>query len=599
MTHAAADTRAGLEPDRSPREPRWRPWAAEARRWGVSIVLLLPAAIPYFAHFATSKPYSRPTGYVQPDMPIYMAKAREYFDSGQFSPTYSNPCSDSYREPRIYFQPWTLALGAAQWFSGLSPRLLFVGFWVVSALCCARVALGLYRELVGLDSRAARHGLVIFFWGGGLLAICGAALALLTKGRVTNSDLFALDPVEGWWFLNFGRNLVYPTESLYHALVFGCILCLLRGHRAWALVLALITAASTPFTGFELVAVLWTWSAIEVGFMENPEGLKPFFVGVSLIAIAFVAYYAVFLNLFPEHRLIASQMSLNWGYSAATFVPAEALVAALALWRIRNYRLAGAVVRSSRNRLLLVWFLVAFALANHEFAVSPRQPIHFDRGYVWTALFFLGAPVLLQLLTALQIRLSRTGARIATVLVLGLFLSDNIAWFASYIAAFHSRVPADIRLKDEEREVLDRLNDPALFGDLLISDDRSIGYLAIAETPLRSWTAHWLETPHFRERERQLDDLFLRGRFAPEWNDRRLLIVVTRGPNVTLPPPWLAERAASLIFEDRKFAIYRVAPRPATRRVKLPPANPPGGKGAPPGDDLADRTEAPGRASQD
>lgn len=570
--------------------------AAELRRWGLSLVLIVPAMIPYLAHFGTSKAYSRPTGYVQHDMPIYMAKAREYFDSRTWHLSYSNPCSDSYREPRIYFQPWTFVLGLAHRVSGLAPRVLFVGFWFVAALCCARVAAALYDEVVRGHSPATRRGLIVFFWGGGLLALSGACLALVSRGRLTSRDLFTLDPFEGWWFLNFGRNLVYPTEALYHALVFLCILCLLRGRRPAALVVALVTAASTPFTGFELLAILWTWSAIEVSFMENTEHLKRFFAGVTILAIGFLGYYVGFLNLFAEHRLVASQMSLDWGYTAATFIPAEILVGALALWRIRNYRLAASVFSSSRNRLFLVWFLVAFALANHEFAISPRQPIHFDRGYVWIPLFFLGLPVLLELLETLQTRLAPMRARLVTALVMGLFLSDNIAWFASYVPAFHSRVPSDIRLKDDQREVLDRLNTAKFYGDLLLCDDRELGYLAIAETPLRSWSAHWLETPHFEKRNRQLDDLFLRGRFIDEWSDRSLLIVVTRGPNVAIPPPWLARRAASQVFENRKFVVYRVATSATTTSRKLPQKAHREATSGHPSDGSPDRTGTPARA---
>ena len=49
----------------------------EIRRWIAALALMMPAAIPYAIHILEWKPHSLPTGYIQPDMPIYMAKVRE------------------------------------------------------------------------------------------------------------------------------------------------------------------------------------------------------------------------------------------------------------------------------------------------------------------------------------------------------------------------------------------------------------------------------------------------------------------------------------------------------------------------------------------
>src|SRR4051794_13941499 len=105
----------------------------ELRRWLVGLLLMTPAAIPYLAHILVWKSYSLPTGYIQSDMPIYMAKAREAFDDGRFHIAYGNPCGASYDEPRLYFQPWTFALGLIHRLSGLKPGVLFVTFWFLSA----------------------------------------------------------------------------------------------------------------------------------------------------------------------------------------------------------------------------------------------------------------------------------------------------------------------------------------------------------------------------------------------------------------------------------------------------------------------------------
>ena len=47
------------------------------------------------------------------------------------------------------------------------------------------------------------------------------------------------DPARGWWMLNLGRNFIYPTESLYHALVLGIALCVSRRAYWWAVLVAL------------------------------------------------------------------------------------------------------------------------------------------------------------------------------------------------------------------------------------------------------------------------------------------------------------------------------------------------------------------------
>jgi predicted small integral membrane protein len=147
-----------------------------------------------------------------------------------------------------------------------------------------------------------------------------------------------------------------------------------------------------------------------------------------------LAYYLVFLNQFDEHRRLVAQWRLPRLLQMENFIPAYALVGGLAAWSARRLTLAKPFFDVGHNRLFLVWLVVAFALANHEFAMDPVQPLHFERGYIWTSLFLLGIPALLRLFDYLRERLTRRAAAVCTSLVLALLLSDNVVWLATYTA---------------------------------------------------------------------------------------------------------------------------------------------------------------------
>ena len=379
--------------------PRSR--GAWVRDWIACLLLITPAMVPYLTHYTRRSARGTPTGFIHYDMPVYMANAREHFDGPGFRPTYSNPCSPSYDTMPIYFQPMTLLLGTAWWVSGLEPGLIFVLFGLASALTCARVALALYREFVGFETTAHRLGLVIFFWGGGLLALSGILLALIRGRRdpFAFQAIFRLDPTEGLWFLNFGRNLIFPTEAFYHALSFGCLYLVVKNRFHAASVLVIFLGACHPFTGIEILSILVAWAAVEVVFMENPCVPREFLGFLVLATLILLGYYMGFLMAFPEHRRLMMQWEKDWGLQAWNFLPADILVGGLALWTVRRSRLARIFFAEPGNRLLLVWFLVAFALANHEFAVKPVQPLHFTRGYTWTPLFLMGASTLVDWLS--------------------------------------------------------------------------------------------------------------------------------------------------------------------------------------------------------
>ena len=533
------------------------------RRLVASLALMLPAAIPYLAHLLDHRPESLPTGYIQQDMPIYMAKAREAFKDGGFHLFYANPSDGLGDRPRIYFQPWTFALGLIQRVTGCPPGVLWVAFWFVSAWAASRVFLAVYEEFVGLETRSKRLGLVAFFWGGGVMAIAGIVRAIVLGRGPTWDDLTAFDPFRGWWFLNLGRNLVYPTEALYHALAFGGILCatrIFRGDRQSKVflmhILVALTAACSPFAGLEVLAILWTASVVEM--IASPRRYIAYLIWLMMTNLCTISalYYLAYLNCFPEHWAIAERMALPWRYSWGTVPTAYGIVFALAAWRFRTKARARIMLADPMNRLLIVWAVTAFALENHDLVVSPHQPIHFTRGYVWSALFLLGAPTLISIFDRL--------GRPSRLLLLGFLLVDNATWFATFAHDYGVPDRNGVRLSSEALEIVRRLDGDDFRGHILISEDERISYLALAETRLRTVLGHPLETPHYERRRIEVDALLARGRFAAAWGGYPLVVVRYRQLGL---PDWVEANGGHLVFANRKFQILQFAADRPSRKL--------------------------------
>ncbi|HKW94469.1 MAG TPA: hypothetical protein VJX92_21470 [Methylomirabilota bacterium] len=512
--------------------------------WMTSLVLMSPAVCPYVTQYVVKRDDLVPTGFIHPDMPSYMANAREHFDAGHFRLTFSNPASVSYDSPAIYFQPFVLVLAGVWRMTNLSPGVVFMLLGFFAALSCSAAAVALYRTVIGWKTWGEKLGLVVFFWGGGVLALAGGAYKLLLhRGRT-----FQFDPADGWWFLNFGRNLILPTEALYHALFLSCILCTIKHSYRTALALTLLVALNHPFTGIELLAILCTWAAFEIYFVRSGEVPGYFLTGCVVVMIAQLTYYLWFLNMFPEHRSLSEDWALPWLLQAENFIPAYALVGGLAVARLRRLDLAGEVLRVPANRLFLIWFVVAFGLANHECAIAPRQPLHFTRGYCWTALFFLGAPLLVAAFEYLLARKSRVVGLLACAGIVVIFCSDNMMWFGSFL----KREDQGVRLTQDEARLLDWLDGGENRGYVVVAREPELGHLTIVYTPLRAWLSHW-ETPERRRRQAEVTAFFDDGKVLDRWARMPLLFVFEkardiRGQGVT---------RGKVAYENGTFAVFR------------------------------------------
>jgi hypothetical protein len=493
----------------APVEPR-----LQNRRMPLAVPLLLslPAWIPLI--WSAIRAWTQgliPTAFIAYDLPYYLANARQHFEQG-FHPLYGNPYA-SYGTPAIYFQPQTLLLGVMQRI-GLSPDVSLIVFGIFAIVFASIAAAKLYEEWTGWRTTSHKLGFVCFFWGGGVLSLLGAAFGFLGHAESTRA-LFFFDPTRGWWMLNFGRNLVYPTEAYYHGLFLFAVVFLIRKQFGWALATAGVLSASHPFTGLSLALVLTVYAALELTLKSGAASWR-FLVGACTITALHVGYYAVFLNRFADHRAMQAQWELDWPYMFWTFVPALYLVGILAFGRLTRWKNLAAMLADARMRLCLVWFVVIFGLTQHDLVIRPRQPIHFAHGYDWMALFLLATPALFALLEKL-LAIRRPSVRmLALAGFLLLFVSDNVLWFGSFA---DPTVQNDaIMLTRDDRDVLHWLDGHAQPPAYVVSSNGRLNYLAATYTHVRSWSGHQANTPHAAERFAQSAATFSTGTPIPTAN---------------------------------------------------------------------------------
>jgi hypothetical protein len=467
-----------------------------------------------------------PTAFVQYDMPYYVANGRQSFVDG-FHFSYGNPYA-SYGTPAIYFQPHIFLLGLLQRI-GLGPDLALIASHLAAVAFAAIVAARLYEEWVGWNTPAQKLGFVCFFWGGGVLSLAGVVFGLFNHVKMPRAFLL-FDAGDGWWMLNFGRNLVYPTEAYYHALFLLTILLLVRKKFVAVMLAAAVLSASHPFTGLSLGLILILYAALELKLKSGAASWS-LLAGSCGITVLHVAYYMVFLNRFADHRALEAQWRLDWPYDFWTYAPALYLVALFAFVPLTRWKNLVPALGDPRTRLCLVWFAVIFGLTHHDLIIRSRQPIHFAHGYDWMALFLLGSPAIVGALDKLLAIQPRPAMALAVCGFLALFLSDNLLWFASF-----SDPPTQwqaFALTQDEKDVLDWLSRQRDVSAYVASPDQRINYLTSAYTNLRAWRGHDLNTPQVSLRQAELNVAFSAGKPIPTPNP--VYYIPERSQNWTPP----------------------------------------------------------------
>ena len=521
----------------------------------VSAVLIIPAAIPYYQHYTAADDGRIATGFIANSQPIYMSHAREYFDDG-FSLLHSNPCTYDYNGPKIYFPISLFVLGLFWKLTGLSLGTAYVFFGFICAIICARLAVALYKHIIGLDKFSKWIGLVVFFWGGGILAISG----IIASGG-SFERIFRFDPGSmGWWCLNFGRIFIYPNEAIYHMLFLAAVVTALKKRFWLSAALVLITCFSHPFTGAELLPILILWALLEIFFIKSKEIPLRYLISIVVIMVLYFGYYAFFLNLFPEHREISEAVRLNWSYTAINFVPAYLLVGLLAMFGIRNLECAKEFFSKSYNRLFAVWFVVAFMLANHEFATkNPMQPIHFTRGYVWMGLFLMGVPSLVMIfdkLLALKVKI--LGITLALLLFV-IMVFDNALWLSPVqVDSTHSATREFRYLTPSMQELFDWMNNKDNRKRVVVAEHLYTSKFIPTYTPLRSWWSHVYNTPSPKQRKAEIETFFSKGKTVQAWNDMPLLIVASSNQSLNNISEWLKQEKAKKVFQNMHYIVFKV-----------------------------------------
>lgn len=518
----------------------WRPWAAAG-------ALVLPVAAVHAGHLLWHAPALSPTGFLQYDQPYYMANAREHWDDG-FHPLYGLPASHDPATPRVYVQLLSLALGTLHRVGGLDPGAVYAAVGLVAAIVCLRLLIALWATLFGFAGAARRLAFLLLCWGGGVLVPAGLALGLL-DGRFDHQWVLRFDPVDGFWFLNFGRNLYYTTEAFYHALVVAVLLMLVRRRFAAAVLLLAALSASHPFTGMQTLLFVLAWSLLE----QLGRGVPRWFpAAVAALLAAHLGYYVGFLNTSAEHRAVAAFWKIPWLLEAGNAIFAYLLVGVFVYLRLRDEG-PRAVFAAPHDRMWAVWAAVSFGLANHELLIEPHQPLHFTRGYIWTPLFLLGAPRLIAAIEALL----KARRLVAVGLLAALFWTDNAYWFGEQVvSAAMGRRPIGLYLADGERALMRALNGPERRGWLVVGREPQTLYWVTVYTPLRAWLGHAPTTPWGERRWREILEFFGTGTMPAAWRGRDLLIVADQAAGPWFDPATM--RVAGRF--GRRLLIERPAP---------------------------------------
>ena len=520
----------------------------QKRNWLFALLLTTPMVVFFLGYLFNHSNDLEPTGFIQHDNISYVAYAKQYLDSDKNSLFYSNPFNDSDDHQPIYFQTQTL-LFAGLMKAGIPPGWILIPFTLVCSLICFWLLIAIYDHLFP-GNKHRTISIWLLAWGGGLLTLSGF-FAQLIYGSSNVNSIFFLDPGSGWWGLNFGRALFFSCEAYYHVLFLGVIYCLLKQKWPGVLAISAILSISHPFTGIELLSIANTWLLVEKIIFKNKSIPAWLVIGELLILLFHLYYYLYYLNQFDDHHSVNEQYALNWRLRFFSIIPAYSITGMLALlsvWKINKPR---KFFSKSQNRLFLLWFLVAFGLANHEMVMKPMQPLHFTRGYIWTSLFILGIP-------ALHYLLSNLTASIFQKITLGFFVlfffSDNLAWIYSQSSA-KATTPSTSYLNSEQKKIFTLLKKHTTNRSLIIGSDELIPYMSSVYSRAYPWLSHPFTTPYVAQKKAALSRFIESGAIDPSWKGRELIFVIDKKDSLAVKRAGTLSFPATILAETVSYKV--------------------------------------------
>jgi hypothetical protein len=514
------------------------------QRWLLVMLAVLPFLLPLAQHVWLAG--ADATGFLSYDAPNYVANGRSTFERGNGF-AHPNPYDPAATSPVIYFHwlIWILGFGVKA--LGADPGWFFVGLGIVAAVFCSACTLRLVEFM--LPDPAGRSALFLLtMWGGGALGLA-AFVANLANGRSPFGELLAFDPPEGWWFPNWGRNLILTPEAVYHVLAALGWLGILQ--RRWRLAFCALgaLAATHPFSGLQHLLILGLW----VGFLalreHTPEAWRRVALAGAMLVI-FCGYYFVYLNSFAEHRALqAIWLQQVWTISLPSLLLAAGPPMLVAFWRLyrQRWRL------QDRDLFLLAAGIVTLLLMKHDWFIAPHQPVHFGRGYNWLPWWLLALPQLQEWMQKLR-RVAGPAAWIALAVAAGLIVSDNVAFLAQDMQTGELN---RMHLTSEQREMLGWIDRRDLRGVLLCPDLR-FSYLAATYSGARPYLGHIAGTPDARRRWREIVAWRDRGERGP-WLDGIDYALLEQG---SLPPNFDWSHWRTLHTNSRYVLLGRNGPTP-------------------------------------
>lgn len=529
----------------------------------IHLIFLLPLFIFIAAHY--SSPILNPDltthGFLTGEAPYYMANARQYLDFGFDSLFYSNPFSDDLDSKRHYFQFQTYILALLLKFLPLKAGIIWNLFGIIFGLLFIKTASDLIQKRIIGDTKLRNFELflllLLFFFGGGVHVISGVASSLL-QGNYDILSLLkstdSLEVAEGWWMHSVGRNFLLPNYIFYYFLVFK-ILSHIDKNNSKSLVWQFILAFSHPFVGVQTIFGICVWKTFEVFYIKSKLfSKKNLAINIGILITLFF-YYMVFLNLDPEHKQQESQWKTtyehlykNWAMLGKNFIPSYLLVFVFCFLNIYPSKHFNTFFKNPFYRFLAFLGLSNFFIANHEFIISPLQPIHFTHGMVWF-------PFALLSLVYFKNKIITTKVSYPMMILFTfLFTLDNTVWYGKRtLQELQGKNQQTHRLTKEEISIINFLKEN--FNDkkyLLVTENRQLSYHSSYQTGMSQWMAHKNITPWAYEKTLLLKEFIIDQTVDDKWRERDTIFVTRK--KIKLP----TKDRVQISLATKNYNIWRL-----------------------------------------